>query len=146
MGDYKTVRRKSFLIISLVFFLLFLENIGILGEAEAEAEKLPSIVVLYKPSKALPASESMKLLGAAYGVFKKSEVFQPIYIPYDKLGWTTVTEAVEFSKYMNADYMVYMDISKRWGTYYYSAELVKPAIGKKIAAYMDKWTDEPATN
>jgi hypothetical protein len=139
------VRRKCFVIVSLLFIIDSLVNIGIFGEAEVKAEKLPSIVVLYKPSAALPISESMKLLGAAYAVFKESEVFEPICISYDRLGWEKVTDAVQFSKHINADYMVYMDISKKWGTYYYNAELVKPAIGWKMAAYENQWTDEPAT-
>ena len=133
------IRKRFSVKVSLLLIIFYIPNMVIF----AEAAEQPSIVILCGPSKALPAYESKKLVDAAYKAFERSGVIKAIAVDPDQACWSTVFEAVEFSKYKNADYMVYIDLSK-WGKYYsYDADLIAPSKGLKIGTFGDKWTGQP---
>jgi len=100
-------------------------------------------VFLLKPSP-LPTYESMELVAGTCEIFAKSAVVEPICVQADSMFYGTVTKATKFSNKINADYMVYMDLSKSQGVYWYHAELVRPAAGMHLATYSHKWKAEPA--
>lgn len=132
------LRKGSSARIALLLALLNLINMGILAQG---AEK-PSIMVLLNSTGAAPAWESVKMVNAANELFKESREFKTIDVSLDAVFWPTVHEATKFGSDKNADYMVFIDISKIGGTYSYRAKLLKPREGHVMANYVDKWSDE----
>lgn len=108
-----------------------------------QADEQPSIVVLCGKGAGLQVDESMILVDATYQLFQRSGVVKPIWVDPEKRCWPTVFKAAKFSKYKNADYMLYMDVSKWAGFYSYKADLIEPIKGMKVASFRDKWEAKP---
>jgi len=131
--------RVSAVIVSFFWVLLHLTNVGVL----AKVEKNPSIMVLLASTGATPVWESVKMVNVANDLFEGSKEFETIPVGINVMFWPTVYNATEYGINRNADYMVFMDISKIGGTYSYDAKLIKPMTGSTIAEYAEKWADEP---
>lgn len=129
------LRKKSPAKVFLFLALLHLTYIAIVVEA---LEK-PSIVVLLGP---IASSEGLKMAHAVNKVFEKSGEFRTIGIRAGT-AFSTFWEAVNFAESINADYMVYMDISIRPAVYKYSAILAKPKEFREIERYRALWDAEP---
>ena len=132
----RRVRLRRIALLSLTFFSCNMVFV-------AHAEEQPSIVLLCGWGAGLQRDESMRLLDATYHIFQDSGVVKPIWVVPEQRCWTTVFEAIKFSRYLKADYMLYMDVSKGAGFYSYDAELIDPIKGMKIASFMDKWKVKP---
>lgn len=129
------LREKSSAKVFMFLILLHLTYIATIVEA---VEK-PSIVVLLGP---IASSEGVKMARAVNEVFEKSGQFRTI-AAHAGTAFSTFWEAAKFSKSINADYMVYMDISIRPAFYKYSAILGKPKESRAIAKYAARWEAEP---
>ena len=133
------LRRATLRGIALLSITLFLCNIMFV----AQATEQPSIVVLCGLGAGLQRDESIRLLDATYHIFQDSGLLKPIWVDTEKICWPTVFEAVKFSRYLKADYVLYLDLSKSGSFYSYDADLIDPTKGMEVASFMDKWKAEP---
>lgn len=129
------LRKKSSVKVFLFLILLHLPYIAIVVEA---VEK-PSIVVLLGP---VASSEGVEMARVANAVFEKSGQFRTIAVHAGRT-FSTFWEASKFGKSINADYMVYMDISIRPEVYKYTAILGKPKDLRAIKRYDAMWRVRP---
>ena len=120
-------------LVLLIFFSVI--DIWILVEAKDK----PSIVVLLGP---VASPEGVEMARATNAVFEKSGQFRTIAVRAGS-AFSTFWEAAKFAKSINADYMVYMDISIRPSFYKYSTILGKPKESRAIEKYTARWAAEP---
>ena len=124
-----------------IFILFCLPSMGI----TAETSEQPSIMVLLKSPSALSVQESMKLINATYEIFKISGALKPIPVDPTIAFWPTTYEAMKYSEYKKANYMVYMDIAWQKKRISYHAILINPNTNRIIGEYPNNWFGHPAT-
>jgi hypothetical protein len=111
----------------------------------AEPEK-PSVVILMEPPRESLRTDYVDLWKLAVKTFEHTNQFRLIIPDSVNIFWKSPAEATSYATKINADFVLYMALSKDPNYYSYNAQLIKPSPWTPIAAYKYGWKADPATN
>lgn len=133
--------KKRRVLAGVILHMIIISKVMI--SAIADAVSQPSLVMLMERPVTFSTDESLKLFAGAAGIINNSKALRLVTVEATNMFWPDVYQALKFSQWKNADYMLFVKLSKVRGNYLYTADLMKTKENALVATYKDSWRAEP---